>query len=116
MLDEAAPGNWMKRKQRQEKHKDNLRKKEEGGEKRGGKLESDMGEQRLGSKKGQVKNSDEEAKMSAEMGTTRAQMGSEDTGMKDEEGTKRESKNERGWMGRSGSDGRTEIRDNRYRV
>lgn len=43
MLDEAAPGNWMKRKQRHEKDKDNLRKKEEGGEKRGGKLESGMG-------------------------------------------------------------------------
>lgn len=92
MLDEAAPGNWMKRTQRHEKDKDNLRKKEEGGEQRGGKFESGMGEQRLGSKKGQVKNNDEDAKMSAEMGTTRAQMGSEDMGMKDEEGTKRESK------------------------
>lgn len=51
-----------------------------------------MEEQRLGSKKGQVKNSDEEAAMRAEMGTMRAQTGSEDTGMKDEEGTKRESK------------------------
>ena len=30
MLDEAAPGNWMKRKQRREKDKDNLRKKEKG--------------------------------------------------------------------------------------
>ena len=56
------------------------------------KLESGTGEQRLGSKKGQVKNSDEEAEMRAEMGTMRAQMGSEDTGMKDEEGTKRESR------------------------
>ena len=46
----------------------------------------------MGSKKGQVKNSDEEAAMRAEMGTMRAQTGSEATGMKDEEGTKRESK------------------------
>lgn len=30
MLDEAAPGNWMKRKQRHEKDKDNLRKKRKG--------------------------------------------------------------------------------------
>ena len=72
-----------------------------------------MGEQRLGSKKGQVKNSDEEAEMRAEMGTMRAQTGSEDTGMKDEEGQKGNQKNERGRMGRNGSDGHTEIRDNK---